>query len=250
MPNNFYQSTYKYEGLIDGWKKDRQIEYDIINELTESAESTYKIATGINYIITKHKDTLYDPIGNYEEDKAYIENGKVKFKLLLPIKHDLVTSLIFMFDENEDRYHETNYDTRDTDRRLDIDTVTDTSYKRTIASIDYNIWDLFPYRISKAEAKANRIWIPKNSINTYGHIVVSQELQKKINFLSLGLNIDYSKGDYGKMFYLSAVTITTLGFGDIVPISEKARLWISSEAILGIVLIGLFLNSLANKIKR
>lgn len=51
-------------------------------------------------------------------------------------------------------------------------------------------------------------------------------------------------GGFWRMFYLSAVTITTVGYGDIVPLTTTARLLVSSEAILGIVVIGLFLNSL------
>ena len=44
------------------------------------------------------------------------------------------------------------------------------------------------------------------------------------------------------MFYLSAATITTLGYGDIVPITTTARMWVAVEAILGVVTIGLFLT--------
>ncbi len=55
--------------------------------------------------------------------------------------------------------------------------------------------------------------------------------------------------NYLRMFYLSAITITTVGFGDIVPITTRARIVIAIEAILGIVLIGLFLNSIGNSIK-
>lgn len=50
-----------------------------------------------------------------------------------------------------------------------------------------------------------------------------------------------------RMFYLSSVTITTLGYGDIVPITTAARIAISIEAIMGIVLIGLFLNAVAKR---
>jgi hypothetical protein len=52
-------------------------------------------------------------------------------------------------------------------------------------------------------------------------------------------------GNFWRMFYLSAVTITTVGYGDIVPLTTSARLLVSIEAILGIVLIGLFLNALS-----
>jgi hypothetical protein len=54
-----------------------------------------------------------------------------------------------------------------------------------------------------------------------------------------------SRGSYGRMLYLSASTITTLGFGDIVPLTSQARLWVGIEAVLGVILIGLFLTSLS-----
>ena len=44
--------------------------------------------------------------------------------------------------------------------------------------------------------------------------------------------------------YLSAVTVTTLGFGDIVPKSLLAKFLTSLQALSGVVLVGLFLNSL------
>jgi hypothetical protein len=50
-----------------------------------------------------------------------------------------------------------------------------------------------------------------------------------------------------RMCYLSAVTITTLGFGDITPVSSIARALVGFEAVLGVVLIGLFLNAVAQK---
>ncbi|PCJ29209.1 MAG: hypothetical protein COA99_19640 [Moraxellaceae bacterium] len=46
--------------------------------------------------------------------------------------------------------------------------------------------------------------------------------------------------------YFSVITITTLGYGDISPVTETARLISAVEALSGIVLIGLFLNSLAH----
>ena len=48
-----------------------------------------------------------------------------------------------------------------------------------------------------------------------------------------------------RMLYLSAVTITTVGYGDIVPITPQARALVMLEAIVGAILIGLFLNSLS-----
>ena len=54
-------------------------------------------------------------------------------------------------------------------------------------------------------------------------------------------------GRFLRMVYLSAVTVTTLGYGDIVPLTNCARLLISSEAVLGLVIIGFFINAAINK---
>jgi Ion channel len=48
-----------------------------------------------------------------------------------------------------------------------------------------------------------------------------------------------------RMLYLSSTTVTTLGIGDISPVSGTARALVGVEAFLGIVFIGLFLNALA-----
>jgi hypothetical protein len=60
----------------------------------------------------------------------------------------------------------------------------------------------------------------------------------------------YASGSWLRMLYLSAITITTLGFGDITPVSESARMSIALESVLGIVVIGLFLNSLATRVRK
>jgi Ion channel len=54
-----------------------------------------------------------------------------------------------------------------------------------------------------------------------------------------------STGEWARMFYLSAATITTLGFGDVVPLTSTARLLVGLEALLGVAIIGLFLNACA-----
>jgi hypothetical protein len=46
------------------------------------------------------------------------------------------------------------------------------------------------------------------------------------------------------------VTVTTLGFGDITPVTGAARASVALEAMLGIVLIGLFINSVAQRSRR
>ncbi len=50
---------------------------------------------------------------------------------------------------------------------------------------------------------------------------------------------------FSRMAYLSSVVITTLGLGDIIPITAQARFLVALEAVSGIVFAGLFLNALA-----
>lgn len=47
--------------------------------------------------------------------------------------------------------------------------------------------------------------------------------------------------------YFSAVTITTLGYGDIQPIETATKLVSASEAVFGVVTIGFFLTSLSQR---
>ena len=55
---------------------------------------------------------------------------------------------------------------------------------------------------------------------------------------------------FWRMLYFSAVTISTLGYGDIVPVTPRARGWVTAEIVLGPVLFGLFLNALVRESRR
>src|SRR5579871_5527248 len=52
------------------------------------------------------------------------------------------------------------------------------------------------------------------------------------------------KADVITALYFSVITIATVGYGDITPASDFGKIIAGSEALLGIILIGLFLNSL------
>lgn len=55
-------------------------------------------------------------------------------------------------------------------------------------------------------------------------------------------------GTFDRMLYFSVVTITTLGFGDIVPVTANARRLVALEAVVGVVLVGLFLNAIGRRV--
>lgn len=50
--------------------------------------------------------------------------------------------------------------------------------------------------------------------------------------------------------YFSVVTITTLGYGDITPMTDLARALTATEAIVGVLVIGVFLNAVAQSAER
>jgi Ion channel len=53
-----------------------------------------------------------------------------------------------------------------------------------------------------------------------------------------------AEGTFLRMLYFSAITITTVGYGDIVPLTHWGRLLAACEATLGIVLLGLLVSRL------
>ncbi len=93
-----------------------------------------------------------------------------------------------------------------------------------------------------------------NIQETEGKIVIP--LPKKLNTKILNLakasegNPSVLDGNIWRMLYLSATTITTLGYGDIIPLNTAARVATSTEAVLGIIIIGMFLNSISPKSRK
>lgn len=55
------------------------------------------------------------------------------------------------------------------------------------------------------------------------------------------------KGGFPRMLYFSIVTITTLGYGDIVPMSNRARGAVAAESLSGIAVMGLFINAVVRR---
>lgn len=94
---------------------------------------------------------------------------------------------------------------------------------------------LFPAKIGTGSVVSH---IPMIAIHDQLHKEIVGFLQAVRGFPSS------ASGSFARMFYFSAVTVTTLGYGDIVPITNAARTTVAIESILGIVLGGLFINSL------
>lgn len=76
-------------------------------------------------------------------------------------------------------------------------------------------------------------------------VLLSPENNDRLDSLFRGLRGDPIEisGGFWRMMYFSATVITTIGFGDIVPMSPGARLAAAIEGVLGIVFAGLFVNA-------
>ena len=48
-------------------------------------------------------------------------------------------------------------------------------------------------------------------------------------------------------WYFSAVTVTTLGYGDVLPVTSTGKVLAGFHAVFGVCMIGLFLNSLSER---
>ncbi len=79
--------------------------------------------------------------------------------------------------------------------------------------------------------------------NGAGNIYESVELFKNIKNPMRGIN----EGLFLRMFYFSAVTATTLGYGEIVPITNVARLTIVLQSVMGLILIGCIIFWVTNR---
>ena len=83
-------------------------------------------------------------------------------------------------------------------------------------------------------------------------IIIDEKINEKFNqyiinndgnpSLSKNSFFYYIKFNFPRMFYLSMVTITTLGFGDIVPLTNTTRMLIGLESTIGVIILGWFAN--------
>jgi hypothetical protein len=96
---------------------------------------------------------------------------------------------------------------------------------------------------------------PTQNLEVHGYMVpgilITEELYSDLMGFANALRgfPSGTRGTFGRMLYVSAVTITTLGYGDVIPLTRGARSAVAIEAILGVVLAGLFINSLFSRRK-
>ena len=110
---------------------------------------------------------------------------------------------------------------------------------------------LDPLGISDAQFAA-ALFRAKGVIQLSPGLSLTEAQEQRLQAFARGRQGDPSaiSGDIWRMTYFSAITITTVGFGDIVPLTPTARTLAGLEAVLGWVLAGLFLNAAAHRLGR
>jgi len=240
LPFHFYHATIKYE------KDFKDTQSMICNELKESIFDHYDKNVRPKLSVDDKWRLLKDEISikNIEYDDS---RNLITFEMRMTVIHlssflrrNIIDCKVMLTVDPFSTPWPPPYN-----RLEDLDTMMEFRMFRGLGIIETRSWykpDVNPGFVFDSEYKKNkRFIIPKFS-----------SFEKKL--------FDYIKGTKGfasklednfwRMFYLSAITITTLGFGDIVPISTVSRILVSIEAFLGIILIGLFLNSLAQENKK
>jgi hypothetical protein len=107
-------------------------------------------------------------------------------------------------------------------------------------------------QLTPAENAMYRSYFPTeaspNSVETTALCATKAEVQAIDAFANFqtGLSLPISQS-LPRMAYLSVVVITTLGLGDIVPITDLARLLVGLEAVTGIFIAGLFVNAVTTQ---
>jgi hypothetical protein len=120
-----------------------------------------------------------------------------------------------------------------------------------ITLVEYRYGGLDPE--TNERFKANVFGAPKPSRDAPQYLLsLSEDEEEAFGAYLKGIEGDPTglNGNLERMVYLSAVVITTLGLGDIVPLMRLTRFLVAFEAVLGVVLAGLFLNALAHRASR
>ncbi len=232
LPSHFYHSTVQFEREMHDEAN------DILNALRDSITLNFKRYHGTN-LVTRNGLVL-------DSDTFFVcalkpESIGVSFELQMMFRKDtdltweLITQPRVTISLRENYSVYTPGSSEWTDFKLL--TVDDGYYNafNAIRVVAFPLQDIFPLRTEG------------RSIQNVPVLAIPRSLTEKIvGFVrsEKGQPITI-RGRFLRMLYLSAVTITTLGYGDIVPITNTTRMLVSSEAVLGVVMIGLFLNSLA-----
>ncbi len=100
------------------------------------------------------------------------------------------------------------------------------------------------------ETFAEQLFKSSDSILIAPALSWDEDQESRVTRFAIGRAGDPSgvSDELGRMMYFSAIIITSVGFGDIVPLTPMARFLVAFEAVLGWTLAGFFLNAVARRL--
>lgn len=110
-----------------------------------------------------------------------------------------------------------------------------------------NLWCSFIYYLWLITCDCGRSmlrWIAWSILFTLGFAKVYYDMGQE------AFEILWLKWKYLTLVYYSVVTFTTLGFGDVVPKTPGASIWVMAEVMLGYIMLGGLISIFANKLAR
>jgi len=256
IPAGFYHSTIQYEQTLNA--KASKISQQLKDNLIQDIELIYKDDSE-NFngweIITVPE---FVSIQSFRVDEL---NQTFSFELRLIAHHSeesLISSFTFkkitvslatasIYGGNEHRYDTNNITIKnDFYYNMYIDDLINTNSTSTSSDpfFDYNLVFQARHYIAYGTPSPD----PKDDSPTFripGKLLDELYAYRQENSGLSQRSID----SFIRMLYLSAGILTSTVYGDITPITKFSRSLVLLEAILGIIVIGLFLNSLAYDIR-
>ena len=226
MPGQFYHSTIEHEASM------RADAAEIKNLLATSMISSYK-ESGDGSAILKGKDWVAS-VDDLKLTNMTYKDRVFGFSITLPKRSIADNKPIRAGEQDPDLIVSWSFPRAESGLDTDIDRSTPTGKMMYIGFAkvpkDENL-----YKLIGAQVGDDGGWYEPKVEMVHRVIAYADAMEGFPGRTS---------GSFWRMFFLSAVTITTLGFGDIVPVTTRARILVASEAIIGTIIIGLYLWAL------
>jgi hypothetical protein len=217
MPYDFYSSTVRYEPQLKAEKDD--ISKRLKQHFLDDKSSKYRNKYPSDFIILRDIPDFNIQTSN--------EGVNVIVRLIVIVENNPdVTLVVSLYLDS----HSYSIASNESDP-LEYVKVTPTM----ISDHSVNLSDFFPCHYDKWQSSA-----------CLGMTTSEHSELLSLSLTEQGLPTE-KQSSYTRMLYFSAVTMSTLGYGDIVPITERARFLVTIQIFLGPVLIGLFFNALARE---
>jgi len=204
------------------------LKIDLTRSLTTETEGQKKLFNNMTLAFEKQEIQI---IKNYKKDKSLL--NKMQSIAFYKLMEGYYSSIEYLFDQH------------------DAIEAVEKSYEIKMTFRKYRFWLEKQYSKWAEYFLLNITCRYGNSFGRWGltgvFFIIIFGLLYWVSDLNHSMVIDHG-GQFYNYFYYSVVTFTTLGFGDIIPISGLQKFFTGIEVFLGYVQLGLFLTLIQKKL--